>query len=75
MHFSYNKALQKGGVCLMNILNIIKYCFKRNWNRRAVFIANLAIPILVVILGIFANNISQPSSQSGFSMSNTLHRL
>lgn len=49
----------------MNILNIIKYCFKRNWNRRAVFIANLAIPILVVILGIFANNISQPSFTIG----------
>ena len=49
----------------MNILNIMKYCFKRNWNRRATFIANLAIPILVVILGIFANNISHPSFTIG----------
>lgn len=49
----------------MDILNIMKYCFKRNWNRRAAFIANLAIPILVVILGIFANNISQPSFTIG----------
>ncbi len=49
----------------MNILNIMKYCFKRNWNRRVTFMANLIIPILVVILGIFANTISQPGFTIG----------
>lgn len=45
----------------MNSFRIVKNNFKRSYNRKAGFIVNLVIPIIVVILGIFANNASQPS--------------
>lgn len=45
----------------MNSFKIVKNNFKRSCNRKVGFIVNLVIPIIVVILGIFANNASQPS--------------
>lgn len=45
----------------MNSFRIVKNNFKRSCNKKAGFIVNLVIPIIVVILGIFANNASQPS--------------
>ncbi|MEG0693052.1 MAG: hypothetical protein RR444_08220, partial [Oscillospiraceae bacterium] len=45
----------------MNSFRIAKNNLKRSCNRKVGFIVNLVIPIIVVILGIFANNASQPS--------------
>lgn len=45
----------------MNSFSIAKNNFKRSCNKKGGFIVNLVIPILVVILGIFTNNASQPS--------------
>lgn len=45
----------------MNSFRIVLYNFKRSFNRKVGFLVNLIIPIVVVILGIFANNASQPS--------------
>lgn len=45
----------------MNSFRIAKNNFKRSCNRKVGFIVNLVIPIFVVILGIFANNVSKPS--------------
>lgn len=49
----------------MNSFRIVRNNFKRSWNRRAGFITNLIIPIIVVILGIFANSVSKPSFSFG----------
>lgn len=45
----------------MNSFRIVVNNFKRSCNKKVGFIVNLVIPIIVVILGIFANNASQPS--------------
>lgn len=49
----------------MNIIRIIRNNFKRSCNRRAGFLINLVIPIVVVVLGIFANSVSTPSFSIG----------
>ena len=45
----------------MNSFRIVINNFKRSYNKKISFIVNFVIPIVVVILGIFANNASQPS--------------
>lgn len=49
----------------MNCLKVVKNNFKRSFNRRTSFVVNLVIPIIVVVLGIFANSVSQPSFTIG----------
>ena len=45
----------------MNSFKIVRNNFKRSFNRRTGFMVNLIIPIIVVMLGIFANSVSKPS--------------
>lgn len=49
----------------MNSFRIVVNNFKRNCNHKTGFLVTLVIPILVVILGVFANNKSQPSFMIG----------
>lgn len=49
----------------MNSLRIVRNNFKRSYNRRTGFIINLIIPIIVVVLGIFANIVSTPRFSIG----------
>lgn len=45
----------------MNSFKVVINNFKRSYNKKVGFLVNLIIPIAVVILGVFANNASQPS--------------
>lgn len=45
---------------MRNCFMVIRNNFKRSCNRPIYFTVNLIIPIIVVILGIFANSVSQP---------------
>ncbi len=49
----------------MNLFLVIRNNFKRSYNRRTSLIVNFIIPIIVVILGIFANKLSTPSFSIG----------
>lgn len=49
----------------MNCLRVAANNFKRSYNRRTSFLVNLAIPIIVVVLGIFANSVSKPGFTIG----------
>lgn len=49
----------------MNSFRIVKNNFKRSCNRRTGFIINLIIPIIVVVIGIFATSVSTPSFSIG----------
>lgn len=49
----------------MNSFRIVRNNLKRSCNRRTSFIINLIIPIIVVVLGIFANSVSKPSFSIG----------
>lgn len=49
----------------MNGLKVVRNNFKRCCNRRTSFVVNLITPIIVVVLGIFVNSVSQPGFTIG----------
>lgn len=50
----------KGGLYIVNVINVFNINLKRNINKRIVFLVTLLFPIIIVILGVLANYISKP---------------